>query len=47
MEYLVRFAQVLETFRQPEIESLAALAGIPMEIISYDPTVRCIYLEFL
>ncbi|OGM49058.1 NAD-dependent histone deacetylase SIR2 [Aspergillus bombycis] len=37
MEYVVRFAQVHETFRRPEIESLAALAGIDLEIVYYDP----------
>ncbi|KAA8648606.1 tRNA (guanine-N2-)-methyltransferase [Aspergillus tanneri] len=36
MEYLVRFAQVHESFRRPEIESLASLTGIPLEIIFYD-----------
>ncbi|KAE8375121.1 hypothetical protein BDV26DRAFT_283698 [Aspergillus bertholletiae] len=36
MEYVIRFAQVHETFRRPEIESLAALAGIDLEIVYYD-----------
>ncbi|RAQ42361.1 RNA methylase family protein [Aspergillus flavus] len=36
MEYVIRFAQVHETFRRPEIESLAALAGIDLEILYYD-----------
>ncbi|KAJ5089496.1 tRNA (guanine(10)-N2)-methyltransferase [Penicillium argentinense] len=36
MEYLIRFAQVHETFRQPEIQALATLAGVDLEIVSYD-----------
>lgn len=36
MEYLIRFAQAHETFRRPEIEALASLAGIDLEIIFYD-----------
>ena len=36
MEYVIRFAQVHETFRRPEIEALAALAGIDLEILYYD-----------
>lgn len=42
MEYVIRFAQVHETFRRPEIESLAALAGIDLEILYYDQFV-CFY----
>ncbi|KAK1149395.1 NAD-dependent histone deacetylase sir2 [Aspergillus melleus] len=36
MEYLIRFAQAHETFRRPEINALASLAGIDLEIVSYD-----------
>ncbi|RJE19207.1 RNA Methylase [Aspergillus sclerotialis] len=35
MEYLVRFAQSHESFRQPELQALATLAGIDIEIIYY------------
>lgn len=35
MEYLIRFAQFHETFRLPEIQSLAALEGINLEVIHY------------
>lgn len=35
MEYLIRFIQVHETFRIPEIEALAELEGISLEIVSY------------
>ncbi|KAK3114788.1 hypothetical protein LTR53_006522 [Teratosphaeriaceae sp. CCFEE 6253] len=31
MDYLVRFLQIHETFRQPETQALADLAGIPIE----------------
>ncbi|RAK74166.1 SIR2-domain-containing protein, partial [Aspergillus fijiensis CBS 313.89] len=36
MEYLIRFAQVHESFRQPEIQALADLAGIDLEFVYYD-----------
>ncbi|KAL2828903.1 hypothetical protein BDW59DRAFT_170692 [Aspergillus cavernicola] len=36
MEYLIRFAQVHETFRRPEIRALANLANIDLEILAYD-----------
>ncbi|KAF7592761.1 hypothetical protein BBP40_012519 [Aspergillus hancockii] len=36
MEYVIRFAQVHETFRQPEIQALASLAGIDLEFVHYD-----------
>ncbi|KAL4787258.1 hypothetical protein BJX76DRAFT_345739 [Aspergillus varians] len=35
MEYVVRFAQVHETFRQPEIQALANLHNIDLEVLSY------------
>ncbi|PWY80618.1 RNA methylase family protein [Aspergillus heteromorphus CBS 117.55] len=36
MEYLIRFAQVHESFRQPEIQALADLAGVDLEFLYYD-----------
>jgi tRNA (guanine10-N2)-methyltransferase len=39
MEYLIRFTQVHETFRLAEIEAIATLQNISLEIISYSPTV--------
>ncbi|KAI7505589.1 RNA methylase family UPF0020 protein [Hortaea werneckii] len=35
MDYLIRFVQQHETFRKPEIESLADLAGYSLEWLSY------------
>ncbi|OJD20586.1 hypothetical protein ACJ73_08079 [Blastomyces percursus] len=35
MEYLIRFAQVHESFRKPEIEALAALVGTNVEFLAY------------
>lgn len=35
MEYLIRFSQSHETFRIPEIEALASLAGIDITIVDY------------
>lgn len=36
MEYLVRLAQCHETFRRPELQAVATLLGIEMEIIAYN-----------
>ncbi|KAK2764856.1 hypothetical protein FQN53_006938 [Emmonsiellopsis sp. PD_33] len=35
MEYLIRFAQAHESFRKPEIEALATLAGANVEFLVY------------
>lgn len=39
MEYMIRFTQCLETFRLAEIEALAVLEGIELEILSYNLSV--------
>jgi tRNA (guanine10-N2)-methyltransferase len=39
MEYMIRFTQVHETFRLAEIEALAVLEGINLEVLSYSPSV--------
>ncbi|KAJ9668584.1 hypothetical protein H2201_001226 [Coniosporium apollinis] len=36
MEYLVRLIQIHETFRKPELEALAILAGMNLEILHYN-----------
>lgn len=38
-EYLIRCAQLHESFRKAELESLATLAGVDLEFISYDDSV--------
>lgn len=40
MEYLIRLAQVHETFRKPELEALATLHGIDVQFVYYDEQVR-------
>ena len=40
MDYLVRFAQIHESFRIAELESLAALARVDLEILEYSSDVR-------
>ncbi len=42
MDYLVRFSQSHETFRLPELESLAIIEGVDMKVISYSLEVRTI-----
>ncbi|KAF2428818.1 tRNA guanosine-2'-O-methyltransferase [Tothia fuscella] len=37
MEYVVRLAQVHESFRIPELKALASLANIDLEILTYSP----------
>ena len=39
MDYLVRFAHVHETFRQPELEALAVLADMKLNVLHYSTTV--------
>lgn len=39
-EYIIRLVQKHETFRRPELESLAYLAGIDMQIVDYSDEVR-------
>lgn len=56
MEYLVRLVQVHESFRISELESLAVLANVNVEILFYseyvclliivDLRVPCIFLAF-
>lgn len=43
MEYLIRFAQAHETFRRPEIQALATLAGINVEFLFYDQYVCSLF----
>lgn len=35
MEYIIRLVQVHETFRKPELEALAILADVNLEIVQY------------
>ncbi|KAJ5679431.1 tRNA (guanine(10)-N2)-methyltransferase [Penicillium macrosclerotiorum] len=43
MEYLVRLAQCHETFRVPELQAVAQLLGIDLEIVSYhEYTPHCV-----
>lgn len=38
-EYLVRFVQLHETFRLPELQALADFHGIEMEVVDYRASV--------
>ena len=40
MEYLIRLAQMHETFRRPELEALAVLHNVDLEILEYADEVR-------
>jgi tRNA (guanine10-N2)-methyltransferase len=44
MDYLVRFTQTHETFRLAEIEALAVLQGIKLEVLSYSLTVSTVHI---
>lgn len=35
MDYLIRFTQLHETFRLPEIQALAIVEGVDMSVVSY------------
>ena len=39
MDFLIRFVQVHETFRKPEIEALAVLANVNVEFLFYNESV--------
>lgn len=39
MDFLIKFAQAHETFRVPEIEALALVEGLDMEIVDYSQDV--------
>lgn len=41
MKYLIRFLQVHETFRRPEVEALATLANVRVEFEEYSESVCC------
>lgn len=41
MDYLIRFIQMHETFRKPETDALAKLAGLSVEWVWYSEDVRC------
>lgn len=40
MDFIIKFAQAHETFRIPEIEALAVVENVPLEIIQSDEAVR-------
>ena len=40
MDFLIRFVQVHESFRRPEIQALAVLANVNVEFLSYSENVR-------
>ena len=40
MDFLIRFVQIHETFRKPEIEALAVLANVNLEFLLYTESVR-------
>jgi tRNA G10 N-methylase Trm11 len=40
MDFLIRFVQVHKEFRQAEIEALAAIAGVAVQVLSYLDDVR-------
>lgn len=45
--YLVRFSQSHETFRLPELQALATLEGLDLEVVTYNPEVCLCCLPFL
>ena len=45
-QYLVRLAQIHESFRKAELHALANLAGVELEIVKYDDDVGSFALFF-
>lgn len=46
-EYLVRLAQIHESFRKAELHALAEIAGVELEIVSYDDDVGILCFRIL
>lgn len=44
MDFLIRFVQVHEEFRQAEVEALATVAGVIVQVVSYSSNVRWNFL---
>jgi tRNA G10 N-methylase Trm11 len=44
MECMIRFTQVHETFRLAEIEALAVLERVKLEILSYSPNASLVFV---
>ena len=42
MDYLIRLVQMHETFRKPELDALADLAGLDIQWLSYSLAVSCL-----
>ncbi len=42
MEFLIRFVQIHETFRKPEIEALAVVRDVTVEFLTYTESVSLI-----
>ena len=40
MDFLIKFAQAHETFRLPEIEALALVEGLDLQVLEYSLEVR-------
>ena len=51
MQFLIRFVQIHETFRKPEIEALALLANVSVDFLHYSENVgfnlemHCFHIE--
>jgi len=43
--YLVRFAQVHESFRKVELQALADIADVPLKFVKYDEDVRVLIFD--
>lgn len=43
MDYLIRFVQIHENFRRPEIEALAVVAQTNLELVDYTELVRRLF----
>lgn len=46
MDFLIRFAQVHESFRKPEIQALATLRGVNVEFLVYTDDVGSIRHDY-
>ncbi len=45
MDFLIRFVQIHESFRKPEIEALATLSEVNVEFLFYNECVCSAYVK--
>ena len=45
MDFLIRFVQIHESFRKPEIDALAVLSNVDVKLVDYSECVCLIFMD--